>query len=82
MLTKPNDIAEVGFIGRTLLNAFNALEYGESKNDEEMVADARSVFDSYKEKGFSDSGFLREVVKFEHKYDADLNSIRRQSEGV
>ena len=79
---EPNDIAEVGFIGRTLLNAFNALEYGESKNDEEMVADARSVFDSYKEKGFSDSGFLREVVKFEHKYDADLNSIRRQSEGV
>ena len=31
------DVAEVGFVGRTLLNAFNALEYGEQQRRTEDV---------------------------------------------
>lgn len=31
------DVAEVGFVGRTLLNAFNALEYGEGKQRADLV---------------------------------------------
>ena len=46
------DVAEVGFVGRTLLNAFNALEYGESKKRTDLVANANAIFDSYLEHGF------------------------------
>ena len=31
------DVAEVGFVGRTLLNAFNALEYGKQQNRQDLV---------------------------------------------
>lgn len=37
------DVAEVGFVGRTLLNAFNALEYGESQNRKDLVDNANSI---------------------------------------
>lgn len=59
-----NDVAEVGFVGRTLLNAFNALEYGEEKERTELVDMANSIFDSYLQKGFSKNGFFNEVVHF------------------
>lgn len=77
-----NDVAEVGFVGRTLLNAFNALEYGEEKERTELVDMANSIFDSYLQKGFSKNGFFNEVVHFKRNSVEKNHSIRRQSEGM
>ena len=76
------DVAEVGFVGRTLLNAFNALEYGESKQRTDLVANANAIFDSYLEHGFSPAGFFNEVVHYKRNFIEPVHSIRRQSEGV
>lgn len=75
------DVAEVGFVGRTLLNAFNALEYGERQR-RELVDPARSIFDTYLQNGFSPAGFFREVVHCRRGFEEERHSIRRQSEGV
>lgn len=76
-------VAEVGFTGRTLLNAFNALEYAEEKGLKDMAENARAVFESYQSCGFSDAGFIRELVDVNKNSDNDgVRSIRRQSEGV
>lgn len=77
-----NDVAEVSFVGRTLLNAFNALEYGEEKERTELVDMANSIFDSYLQKGFSKNGFFNEVVHFKRNSIEKNHSIRRQSEGM
>lgn len=77
-----NGTAEVGFIGRVLLNAFNALEYGEQTGNKQLVRNARSIFDSYLEHGFTPGGLFREVVDFKRNRETDVYSIRRQSEGV
>lgn len=77
-----NGIAEVGFLGRVLLNAFNALEYGEASGNDTLVTNARSIFDSYLEHGFTSNGLFREVVDFRRNREPDVYSIRRQSEGV
>lgn len=75
-------IAEIGFVGRVLLNAYNALEYGEANGREDLAANARSIFDSYLRYGFTPGGLLREVVDFKRGRETDVYSIRRQSEGV
>ena len=54
--------AEIGFVGRTLLNAFNALEYGELQQRDDLAGQARNVFDAYLANGFSEAGFFNEVV--------------------
>lgn len=69
-------------MGRVLLNAFNALEYGEANGREDLAANARSIFDSYLQYGFTPGGLLREVVDFKRGRETDVYSIRRQSEGV
>jgi len=74
--------AEVGFVGRVLLNAFNALEYGEETNNTDLIRKANSVFDSYLQYGFSPNGFFREFVDYNRKNETNTYSIRRQSEGV
>ncbi len=77
--------AEVGFVGRVLLNAFNALEYGQQNNRPELITNSYSVFDSYLEHGFSPHGFILEYVNYEAgrtKPNATSLSIRRQSEGI
>lgn len=82
---KPNGKAEVGFIGRVLLNAFNALEYGYEQSRKDLVAQAESVFSSYLENGFTSGGLFREDVDFGKDPDgaeSGIYSIRRQSEGV
>ncbi|MCD8043913.1 MAG: hypothetical protein LUH10_12695 [Tannerellaceae bacterium] len=76
------DVAEVGFVGRTLLNAFNALEYGALQNRPELVNDANSIFDTYLQNGFSPAGFFNEVVHYDRGFKEPNHSIRRQSEGV
>ncbi len=76
------DVAEIGFVGRTLLNAFNALEYGTLKNRPELTKDANSIFDTYLQNGFSPAGFFNEVVHYNRGFKESNHSIRRQSEGV
>ena len=80
---RSNTIAEVGFVGRTLLNAFNALEYGESQGKTAMVAEARTIFDSYQQNGFSSAGFFLERMNARtREMQEPYYSIRRQSEGI
>ena len=74
--------AEIGFVGRTLLNAFNALEYGEAEGRQELVRDARAIFDSYLANGFSQAGFFNEYVRYHDNFIEPVHSIRRQSEGI
>ena len=74
--------AEIGFVGRTLLNAFNALEYGEAAGDEKLAVQARSIFDSYLAHGFSPAGFFEEVIYCPSGKTGESHSIRRQSEGI
>src|SRR5690606_36098219 len=73
---------EVGFVGRVLLNAFNALEYGEQNNVPDLVNKANAIFDSYLVHGFTKSGFFREFVDYTANDETDIFSIRRQSEGA
>jgi len=75
-------IFEIGFVGRVLMNAFNALQYGYEKNDSLMVIQARSVFESYDKFGFNNAGLLREWIDCRTGREADIFSLRRQSEGV
>lgn len=74
--------AEVGFVGRTLLNAFNALEYGDNTNRKELANNARDIFDSYLKHGFTDAGFFHELIHYDKNQIESIHSIRRQSEGV
>ena len=76
------DVAEVGFVGRTLLNAFNALEYGKQQNRQDLVDNANHIFDTYLQNGFSPTGFFNEVVHYNRGFKETRHSIRRQSEGV
>ena len=73
---------EVGFVGRVLLNAFNALEYGEQTNNTGLINKANSVFDSYLKHGFTPNGFFREFVNYDDNSETEIYSIRRQSEGA
>lgn len=81
-LCESTGILEVGFIGRVLLNAFNALEFAEANNDVDLMNKSMSVFESYKANGFNDVGLIREVIDFEKQTETDVYSIRRQSEGL
>lgn len=76
------DVAEVGFVGRTLLNAFNALEYGKQQNRQDLVDNANHIFDTYLQNGFSPASFFNEVVHYNRGFKETRHSIRRQSEGV
>ena len=76
------DVAEVGFVGRTLLDAFNALEYGKQQNRQDLVDNANHIFDTYLQNGFSPAGFFNEVVHYNRGFKETRHSIRRQSEGV
>ena len=78
----PVGIAEVGFVGRVLLNAYNALEYGEQQKRSDLPAQSKRVFDSYLANGFTSAGFFKEFVDFKTGYEEKTLSIRRQSEGV
>lgn len=79
---KSTNMTEVGFIGRVLLNAYNALEYAEENNNSDLVKKANSIFDSYLKYGFTTNGFFREFVDYSKNTETDIYSIRRQSEAV
>ncbi len=81
---KSKPFAEVGFIGRVLLNAFNALEYGVECGHEDMVSDSYAIFESYLRSGITEQGLFREYVNYakEEMLWPSTLSIRRQSEGI
>lgn len=79
---KRNGQAEVGFIGRVLLNAFNAWEYGWETNRDDLKTNSTKIFDSYLKNGFTDAGFFKESVNFDKNFEDPVHSIRRQSEGL
>lgn len=76
------NVAEIGFVGRVLLNAFNAWEYGWQTGREELKMNSKKIFDSYLKNGFSAAGFFREFVDFRTGFEESIHSIRRQSEGI
>ena len=81
----PTSLMQVGFVGRVLINAFNAIEYGEEKGMKDIVENGRAVFDSFLENGFTSNGYLYEDIDMSKPMPADkdvIHSIRRQSEGV
>ena len=78
--SKPS--AEVGFVGRVLLNAFNAWEYGWQQGRDDLKESAQKILDSYLQNGFTPAGFFREFVDFNREDKDPVLSIRRQSEGV
>ena len=78
-------IMEVGFCGRTLLNAFNAVEYGHQTGQEDIVRIGNSIFDSFLENGFTSNGYLLDNIDFRRAVPPEEDmplSIRRESEGV
>ena len=81
---KSTGVAELGFVGRVLLNAYNALEYGEQNNAPDLVNKANAIYNSYLSHGFTANGFFREFVdyKAKSKKNEEVLSIRRQSEAV
>lgn len=79
---EPNGRAEVGFVGRVLLNAFNALEYGYEHDRADLVTLSRATFDSYESDGFSAGGSSANSSTSKRGTETDIFSIRRQSEGI
>lgn len=75
-------LLEIGFVGRVLLNAFNSLEFGYQQKDQELIDISNEIWDSYLANGFTKGGLFREVVDEYHHWEADVFSIRRQSEGL
>lgn len=76
------DVCEIGFIGRILLNAFNALEYAEQTGNQKMAEQAQAVYSSFLQNGFTPEGFFNEARHFVRGWQEERLSIRRQSEGV
>ncbi len=79
---KPKKLLEVGFVGRVLLNGFNALEWAEEHRDEKLKKLAYAVLNSYEKNGFAKTGYIRELVGEDYPIGKSLYSIRRQSEGI
>lgn len=73
---------QVGFVGRVLLNAFNAIEYGRQTGDTALVEKGENVLASVLEHGFTPEGWFFEAGNLEHGTADNFLSIRRQSEGV
>lgn len=82
---KPFPEAQVGFCGRVLLNAFNAIEYGEQHGEQDLVTIGKEILESYLKHGFTSAGYFYDNVNFDRGFPTDdkvVHSIRQQSEGV
>ena len=82
---KPFPEAQVGFCGRVLLNAFNAIEYGEQHGDQDLVTMGNEILESYLQHGLTSAGYFYDNVNFTRGFPSDdkvVHSIRQQSEGV
>ncbi len=81
----PTDHVQLGFCGRVLLNAFNALEYGEQHGDNQLINIGRAIYDSWLKYGFTANGYFKEDMHIAGGIPADqdvVHSIRQQSEAV
>ena len=82
---KPFPSAQLGFCGRTILNGFNSIEYGEQTGEQRLVETGQAILDSYLENGFTEAGYLKDELLLDRPIPADkdiVHSIRQQSEGV
>lgn len=82
---KPYPEAQIGFVGRVLLNAFNAIEYGEQHGEQDLVTTGQEILESYLQHGLTSAGYFYDNVNFERGFPLDekvVHSIRQQSEGV
>jgi len=79
---EPKNGAQVGFVGRVLLNAFNSIEYGTQHNDSELIEKGQVVFSDYLSKGLAQNGLIKEHINTETRKTEQACSIRRQSEGI
>ncbi len=82
---KPYPHMQIGFCGRVLLNAFNAVEYGEANSRPELMRIGNEIFGSFLANGFTAAGYLHDNVDFKHGIPTDneaVHSIRQQSEAV
>lgn len=82
---KPFPVAQIGFCGRVLLNAFNAIEYGELHGEKDLVTIGNEILSSYLEHGFTSAGYFYDEVNFNQGFPLDekvTHSIRQQSEAV
>ena len=81
----PFPAAQLGFCGRTILNGFNSLEYGEQTGETRLAEMGQAILDSYLENGFTEGGYFKDEVRYHEPIPADrdvVHSIRQQSEGV
>lgn len=82
---KPYPYAQIGFCGRVLLNAFNAIEYGEGHNQPDLVKIGNAILDSYLRNGFTKAGYFYDDVNLRDGKPSDgkvVHSIRQQSEAA
>lgn len=82
---KPAPQVQLGFCGRVLLNAFNALEYGEQTGKPELVNTGNAIFDSFLKNGITDKGYFFDEVYVDRGMPASkdvVHSIRQQSEAI
>ena len=76
---KSNGEAEIGFVGRVLLNAFNAWEYGWENNREELKDNSLKIFDSYLKNGFTPAGFFKEFVNLNRGFEEPEMFLKLQN---
>ena len=82
---EPATLMQVGFCGRVLLNAFNAIEYGEATGQQDLVKIGNDIFDSFLAHGFTAKGYFYDDLNMNNPMPADMDvvhSIRQQSEGA
>ena len=74
----------VGFVGRSLLNAFNQLEYGSLHHQPDLVRQGNDVINSFETYGFSAKGYMHDFINFEKGVPGndEVHTIRQQSEGI
>ena len=78
-------IVQVGFCGRVLLNAFNAIEYGEQTLQSDLVINGQAIMESFLQHGFTQKGYFYDDIDFNRGMPADkdvVHSIRQQSEAI
>ena len=81
----PGYHVQLGFCGRVLLNAFNALEYGEKTGEQRLINSARDIIESWKQYGFTAKGYFKENMFIDKGIPEDMeciHTIRQQSEAV
>ena len=78
-------IIQVGFCGRVLLNAFNAIEYGEQTAQKDLADNGQAIMESFLKHGFTQAGYFYDDINYNIGVPDDnavVHSIRQQSEAI